>query len=107
MGEDRTLLDTDARQLARVVVLNIYHKLCSSVCHFMAESITFLGGFLSRFKVRGVCMCVCVSVCLCVCLCVCVSVSVCYRIFGDIIHLYVTSMIEISFLSMWYSLIAI
>ena len=36
------------------------------------------------------------------CVCVCVCVFACYRIFGDIIHLFVTTAITISFL--WYSL---
>ena len=34
---------------------------------------------------------------LCVCVCVCVCLSVCYHIFGDVLHLYVTKTIAISF----------
>ena len=38
-----------------------------------------------------------VVLCVCVCVCVCVCLSVCYHSFGDIIHSYVTTIIEISF----------
>ena len=74
--------------------LHFLHKVQFSVTLPSQPSLTLgvhgPGGYGSRFVY--VCVCVCVYVCVYVCVCL----SVCYNIFGDIVHLCVTTTIAIS-----------
>ena len=71
----KTLQDTSARQLGHAFLVQIRQMLFDLSLPLRGRKASPVpGGFLSRFKVQGVCVCVCVCVCECVCVCVCVCV---------------------------------
>ena len=67
-GGGKTLQDTSARQLGHAFLVRIRQMLFDLSLPLRGRKASPVpGGFLSRFKVQGVCVCVCVCVCLSVC----------------------------------------